>query len=99
MLTDAADLGERTMFGGHGFMVGGHLAVSVSGDGSLLVRVGTDQREATLTDTVAEPAVMGSRTMQGWVRVDAGRLAADATLARWVGVGVSQARSQPPTSS
>ena len=83
---------EKRMFGGHGFMVDGALACSVSARG-LLVRVGTDQ-QAELVDTAGvSPMVMGGRTSRGWVHVDAEVLEDDGALREWLDLGVAAART------
>jgi hypothetical protein len=40
--------------------------------------------------------IMRDREMRGWLRVDDAGIVTDADLERWVGVGVSYARSLPP---
>ena len=92
-------LTEKAMFGGLAFLVGGHLAVSASGKGGLLVRVDP----AHTDELVDEPRVgrfeMRGRPMDGWLRVDAAAVADDADLERWVRRGVDHARSLPPKQS
>lgn len=56
---------ERRMFGGLAFLVHGHMAVCVSGQGGLMVRVREDERDALLAlDGAGEMAMSGrpSRT-------------------------------------
>lgn len=83
---------EKRMFGGHGFMVDGALACSVSTRG-LLVRVGTDQQADLLATEGVEPMVMGGRVSRGWVHVDPVLLADDGTLREWLDLGVAAARA------
>jgi TfoX/Sxy family transcriptional regulator of competence genes len=84
------------MFGGLSFLVGGNLAVAVLGAGGILVRVGADAVGELERTTPATQAVMGERTMTGWLQVDADALGTEAELAAWVRRGVSHARSLPP---
>jgi len=88
---------EKKMFGGLAFLVGGHMSVSASGQGGLLVRVDP----ADSDDLLDEPGVtlmqMGNRKpMDGWLRVDPQALEDEAALARWVERGVGYAASLPP---
>ena len=95
-LSPLAEVAERRMFGGLAFLVGGSMALAVSREGGLLLRVdpGTvDELEAAGRATAA---VMGGRTMTGWVRVTARQLTDDAVLGEWVDRGVAAARAQPP---
>ena len=88
-------LSEKKMFGGIGFLVGGNLAVSASGQGGILVRVDPADSEELVARTKATVAVMGGRRMKGWLRVERGGRA-DQAAAREVGdLGTSYARSLP----
>jgi hypothetical protein len=87
---------EKAMFGGLAFMVAGHLAVSASGRGGLLLRVDPARTAALVRDPRASRFVMRGREMDGWLHLDIDAAAADEELARWVGHGVGYARSLPP---
>lgn len=87
-------LSEKRMFGGLSFLVGGNLAVAVRGDG-LLVRVGADAADELARTTAASLAVMGARTMAGWLDVPAAALSSEQELAAWVRRGVAWARTLP----
>jgi TfoX N-terminal domain len=87
---------ERPMFGGLAFMVSGHMAVSASGKGGLLLRVDPAQTDALIVDPRASRFIMRGREMDGWLRVDLDARATDEELNRWVEHGVSYARSLPP---
>ena len=89
-------LSEVKMFGGLGFMVGGHMAVAASGQGGILVRVDPDESESLVAKTNAYPMEMRGRPMQGWLRVDAEHVRTKAQLSKWVRRGVTYARSLPP---
>ena len=87
---------EMKMFGGLAFLLGGHMAVAVSGQGGLMLRCDPGQTDALLDELGAVPMVMRGKEMHGWLRVDADAVADDAALATWVGRGASYARSLPP---
>ena len=84
------------MFGGLAFLVNGNMAVAASGQGGLLVRVDPAESADLVASTAAYPMEMRGRSMDGWLRVDAGDVAADAALREWVDRGVGYAQSLPP---
>jgi len=87
-------LSERRMFGGLAFLVGGNMAVAVSGAGGIMVRVDPAEAETLLASTVAYPMEMRGRQLRGWLRVDAADLAGD-QLAGWVERGTAYASTLP----
>jgi TfoX/Sxy family transcriptional regulator of competence genes len=89
-------LTEKKMFGGLAFLVHGHMSVSASRQGGLLLRVPPDETEKLLASPHVEPFVMRGRPMDGWVRVDAEGIRTKRQLERWVKIGVGHARSLPP---
>lgn len=91
-----AGLSEKRMFGGLAFMINGHMAVSASGQGGLLLRVDPAQTEALIREPHAARFVMRGRAMDGWLRIEPSGVQSDADLARWVDHGVRYARSLPP---
>src|SRR5256885_5369643 len=62
---------EQKMFGGIGFMIDGHMAVGVSGEGGLMIHCSKEETEALLAKPGARPFEMRGREMKGWLRVDA----------------------------
>lgn len=86
---------EKPMFGGLAFLVGGNMAVCVSGKGGLMVRVPPEETEALLADEHVDPMVMSGRATRGWVRVSADGVTGDAALRGWVRRGVDYAVSLP----
>jgi len=89
-------LTEKKMFGGLAFLIGGNMAVGVSGQGGILVRVDPDESDELVASTPARLMEMRGRSMRGWLRVDSQDVADDAELAEWVGRGTTYARSLPP---
>lgn len=70
----------KRMFGGLAFMVRGHMAVAL-GRGGMLVRAAPGDRDELIA-LGAEPAVMGSREMRGWLEVPIAQLGDDRTGTR-----------------
>ena len=88
---------EKKMFGGLAFLLGGHLCVSASGQGGLLVRVAPADSDTLLAESGAELMQMGRRApMAGWLRIAPEAVEDDAVLTRWVERGVAYARTLPP---
>ena len=87
---------EQRMFGGLAFLVGGHMSVSVSGRGGLLLRCDPAETDALRAKPHAGPFEMRGRVMDGWLRVAPEGLASKRQLERWVARGVAFARSLPP---
>ena len=85
---------EKKMFGGVCFMVGGNMAVGVTGS-DLMVRPGPDDFEAALALPHARPMDFTGRPMKGFVYVDPSGLDTSQALAEWVERGASYARSLP----
>lgn len=89
-------LSEKAMFGGLAFLVNGNMAVSASGQGGLLLRVDPADTAALVEQPHATRFVMRGRAMDGWLRIDADALDADAAFDDWVARGVHYAQSLPP---
>ncbi len=87
---------ERKMFGGLAFMVGGHMAVTVSGQGGLMVRSDEATAAELINSTPAEQVVMRGRPMTGWIRVPDTALIDDHDLERWVDLGLRHVHRLPP---
>ena len=84
------------MFGGLAFLIGGHMAISASGQGGVLVRVDPAESDRLVETTPAEEAVMRGRPMQGWLRVAADDVRTKRQLETWVRLGAAYASSLPP---
>jgi TfoX/Sxy family transcriptional regulator of competence genes len=90
------DLTERRMFGGLAFLVRGHMAVSASSQGGLLLRVDPAEAEALIDEPHVRRVEMRGRKLDGWLRVATEAVEGDDDLRGWVGCGVTYARSLPP---
>ncbi|OBJ48947.1 TfoX/Sxy family protein [Mycobacterium sp. 1423905.2] len=95
LLASQSGVDEKRMFGGLAFMVGGHLAVAVSGQGGILVRVPPNDTDELLGRAHVSPMVMAGRETRGWLRVDAEGVKTKRQLERWVSRGVTYALSLP----
>ena len=84
------------MFGGLAFLIRGHMAISASGQGGVLVHVDPGRSGDLMATTRATIAVMQGREMPGWLRVSPEDLASDDDLSGWVEIGIGHARSLPP---
>lgn len=89
------DIDEKKMFGGLAFLVGGNMAVAVSGKGGLIVRVDPTESETLIDGAAVAPMTMGGRDMTGWLRVAPELVADDTVLRKWVERGVSFAAGLP----
>lgn len=96
IVSGEAALTEKRMFGGLAFLINGHLAVSASSKGGLLLRVDPAETDDLVTDPIADRFVMRGRLMDGWLHIDVDADAPDEQLRGWVRRGVTYARSLPP---
>jgi TfoX/Sxy family transcriptional regulator of competence genes len=87
---------EKKMFGGHAFLVGGHMAVAASSKGGLMLRCDPAETDALTERLGAEPFEMRGKEMQGWLRIDPDAVTSDEDLGRWVAIGVDYAERLPP---
>lgn len=96
LLADQPHLTEKKMFGGLAFLVGGHMAVAVSGQGGLMVRIDPADSERLVSETGAEPMVMRQRELKGWLRVTSADVAEEPVLETWVARGIRFVGTLPP---
>jgi TfoX N-terminal domain len=96
LLSGERTLTEKRMFGGLAFLIKGHLAVSASGQGGILVRVPPAETDALVRRAHVRPAEMQGRVLDGWLRVDADGVKTKRQLQGWVARGVAYADSLPP---
>ncbi len=89
-------LTEKRMFGGLAFLINGHMAVSASSKGGLLLRVDPAQTSSLVSEPLVRRFEMRGREMDGWLRVDPEVIDGDDALGRWVAHGVTYARSLAP---
>ncbi|CDO05334.1 RNA methyltransferase [Mycolicibacterium cosmeticum] len=95
ILAGTGDVDEKRMFGGLAFLVRGNMAVAVSGQGGLMVRVPPEDTAALLTREHVEPMVMAGRETRGWLRVGADGVRTRRQLRPWVVRGLDYAAGLP----
>lgn len=95
MLQDEPGISEKRMFGGLAFLINGHMAVSASSGGGLLLRVDPAQTDSLVSEPHAERFRMRGREMDGWLRIDGEAVESADDLKRWTGYGVAYARALP----
>jgi TfoX/Sxy family transcriptional regulator of competence genes len=96
LVSGAADVSEKRMFGGLAFLAGGHMAVAASGQGGLMVRVDPAETAELVSKEHARPFEMRGRELDGWLRVDPEGVRTKRQLEPWVRRGMTYARSLPP---
>lgn len=95
-LTTRAEVGEKKMFGGLCFLLGGNMACGIVGD-ELMVRTGPDAwADALALPYAREMDFTGRRTLRGFVYVASQGLEDDAALDTWIRRGADYAASLPP---
>ena len=87
-----AGVSEKRMFGGLAFLIDGHMAVAVSGQGGLMVRVDPAQSKTLLGRAHVSPMVMRGKELAGWIRVATDGVKTRKQLQTWVDRGVARAR-------
>jgi hypothetical protein len=96
LLSGRHDVVERKMMGGIVFMVKGHMCVTASGRGGILVRVGPEVQARVLKEAHVKPMTMGGRSMGGFVRVMPEGYRTAAALRKWVRRGLDYVATLPP---
>lgn len=86
---------ERKMMGGIVFMVNGHMCVTASGRGGILVRVGPEAQARVAKEPHVQPMKMAGRTMNGFVRVMPEGYRTAASLRKWVKRGLDHVATLP----
>lgn len=87
-------LTEKKMFGGLAFLLYGNMFCGVIKD-DLMIRVGAQRHDKAATMAHARPMDFTGRPMKGFIYVDSNGWAKDATLKRWLEMGLDHASSLP----
>jgi TfoX/Sxy family transcriptional regulator of competence genes len=96
LLAEEEAVTEQRMFGGFAFLLRGHMSVSASRNGGLLVRIDPDDTDACLALPHVARMQMGRRKLDGWLTVEPAGLTTEGQLAEWVARSVSFVKSLPP---
>jgi TfoX-like protein len=99
LLADRPGVVEKKMMGGLVFMVNGHMCVTASGRGGILVRVGPEAQARALKEPQVQPMRMAGRSMAGFVRVMPDGYQTAAGLRKWVKRGLDFVQTLPPKSA
>lgn len=84
---------EKRMFGGLAFVVDGHMALAVSGQGGVMVRVDPAVSAELCDGATVEPMRMRGRDLSGWLYVTGSALD---DVSRWADVGLAAIAALPP---
>ncbi len=95
LLAGQSGVVERKMMGGIVFMVNGHMCVTASGRGGMLVRVGPEAQARVLKEPHVQPMRMAGRAMNGFVRVMPEGYRTAAALRKWVTRGLDYVATLP----
>jgi hypothetical protein len=93
LLANRTDVGERKMFGGLTFMIGGNMCCGINGDERIL-RLDPDREDEALAKPRTRPMDLTGRPMRGFITVQPDGLTGD-QLNRWVQETVARAESLP----
>jgi TfoX/Sxy family transcriptional regulator of competence genes len=96
LLGDEDAITEKKMFGGLAFLLHGHMSVSASRTGGLLVRIDPADTDAALARPHVARMEMGRRTMDGWIIVAPEGLKTKRELAAWVKRSLAFVKTLPP---
>jgi TfoX/Sxy family transcriptional regulator of competence genes len=96
LLADHDGVTEKAMFGGLAFLLNGHMSVSASRSGGLLVRVDPVDTDAVLERPHTALMEMRGRTMPGWIAVAPEGVRTKRELSAWVRRSVAFASTLPP---
>lgn len=93
-VTAAADVTEKKMFGGVGWLLAGNMCVGVWKE-FLILRVGPEAHAEALAQPHAREFDITGRAMRGWTMVAPPGYQADADLAAWIDRAVTFVRTLP----
>ncbi|MBL8013174.1 MAG: TfoX/Sxy family protein [Candidatus Omnitrophica bacterium] len=68
LIADRSDFHKQKMFGGLGYLLRGNMCFAIWKD-SLILRLGQEQANKSLTSKNAQPFDITGRAMKGWVMV------------------------------
>jgi hypothetical protein len=95
-LDGAPGVSEKGMFGGRAFLLDRRMAVCVSSQGGLMVRVDPAETDELVRRPGADRMIMRGRELDGWLLVQVDPATPDDDLHAWVERGLAFARTLPP---
>jgi TfoX/Sxy family transcriptional regulator of competence genes len=95
VFSEHKDVKEKKMFGGIAYMFKNYMCVGVIND-LLMVRVGPEQYEDTLSADYVRPMDFTGRPMKGYVYVEPAGFKTDKNLRKWVDKGIKFVETLPP---
>jgi TfoX/Sxy family transcriptional regulator of competence genes len=96
LLADEGPLTEKRMFGGLAFLLHGHMSVTASRTGGLLVRIDPDDTDAALERPPTGRMEMGGRLLDGWITVAAEGVRTKRGLEPWVRRSLAYVKTLEP---
>jgi TfoX/Sxy family transcriptional regulator of competence genes len=96
LLAGESGITEKAMFGGLAFLRHGHMTISASGRGGVMLRVDPDEAPDALKRPHTEIVVMRGREMPGWIRVHPDGVKTKRQLEPWVRRALKYTRTLPP---
>jgi TfoX/Sxy family transcriptional regulator of competence genes len=86
------------MFGGVAFMLNGNMCCGVISN-DLLVRVGVDRNDEALRLPNSRPMDFNGKPMKGFIYVSSGGWSNEASLKRWIQIGIDYVSKLPKKKS
>jgi TfoX/Sxy family transcriptional regulator of competence genes len=93
-LLKKANVEEKRMFGGIGFMLNGNMVIGTTAKGALLVRIDPAKADEAIARG-AELMHMGPRVMSGFVSVDVAKLEDDHSIKDWIDYATKFVKTLP----
>lgn len=85
----------KKMFGGVAFLVNGNMCVGITNKGAFMVRVDPARHEELIALPGAAAMDFTGRPMKGFLFVDAGAVADDRSLQKWVKLSLGHVTTMP----
>ncbi len=96
LLAGRPEIVEKKMFGGHGFMLNGHMMVGSMKGGELLIRIDPGEEAAALGRPGAGLMHMGDRPMKGFIAVTGQGIESDEAIRDWIAYAEAYVRTLQP---
>jgi TfoX/Sxy family transcriptional regulator of competence genes len=82
-LTGSFSFDDKRMFGSLGFMIKGNLVVCVR-ENNVMYRIGPELTAQALKSNDAEPVIMKTRVMKGWVYISNEKIVNSKDFDKWL---------------